>query len=944
MRVVLSSARATSLRSESELAVQNPDVFNVRANPGRAADAEGVFAQLFDLSPFPAVVSRLDDHTVLAVNLRTSELFGVPQKEAVGRLMTDYHVDPAERLRLADQIRGDGRVDNLRLQVRGPNGPFWALVSSRLVAWRGEPAILTVFQDISDELAAQTALKASERRLAAQSDALTSLTTGYAQPKRQFDERLRSILAISAQALQVERLSMWRVDEERQAIRCVGEYHRESDRYVSGAALHRQDAPAYFDALERERVIAAQDARTDPRTREFLHGYLTPKNIGAMLDVPLREDDRTVGVLCAEHVGTAREWTVDEQNFAISVANLIVVAVVDEERRNALTRLAESEARARLIIDTAHDAFIGIDSESRINTWNAQAERTFGWTRDEVLGRTLGETIIPPAYRDAHVAGMRRFQESGEARIVNQRLELAALHRAGYEFPVELTITSPMSTESGFCFGAFLRDISDRRERDAELHRAKESAEAATRAKSEFLANMSHELRTPLNGVLGYAQLLQRDRTLNPEQREALEAISKCGSQLLDLINDVLDLSKIEAGRLDIQEAPTDLTTLLSDLHYVVAEAAKHKGLRLTMSIGADVPRRVILDGRHLRQVLLNLLGNAIKFTPSGEVRLLIARVEDGSLAFEVNDTGIGMEAQALTEIFDAFSQTKDGAAAGGTGLGLTISNHLIKKMRGELKVESVLGEGSRFYFSLPLVPLSETEAARHRDDELAAPPLFDARLASGEELTALVVDDSTANRRILASLLESAGVRVITAAGGFEAIRLTRAHRPAVVFMDLRMSDLDGVEATRRLRADPATATIPVIAVTASAFGHTRETARDAGCVDFLSKPVRAESLFAVLQTHLGVRFVSSVGQTIVHELDFTDSDRRLGIAMRLRHAVALGDVGEIHGLARELMQGSTAEVAVGQRINRLVMDFDFHGLNELADSLANTKGGQTP
>jgi len=161
---------------------------------------------------------------------------------------------------------------------------------------------------------------------------------------------------------------------------------------------------------------------------------------------------------------------------------------------------------------------------------------------------------------------------------------------------------------------------------------------------------------------------------------------------------------------------------------------------------------------------------------------------------------------------------------------------------------------------------------------------------------------------------------------------------------MDLRMSDLDGVEATRRIRADPTTSRIPIIAVTASAFGHTRETARDAGCVDFLSKPVRAESLFAMLQTHLGVHFVSSVGQTIVHELDFADSERRLGIATRLRHAVALGDVGEIRELSRELMLGSMAEVAMGQRINRLVVDFDFHGLNELADSLAHTKGGQTP
>ena len=174
----------------------------------------------------------------------------------------------------------------------------------------------------------------------------------------------------------------------------------------------------------------------------------------------------------------------------------------------------------------------------------------------------MTETIIPPRFRDAHATGMRRFHETGEAPVVNQRLELAALHRSGREFPIELTVTSPMRVESGFFFGAFLRDISERRERDAELRRAKESAEAATRAKSEFLANMSHEMRTPLNGVLGYAQLLQRDRTLNAAQREALEAIAKCGSQLLDLINDVLDLSKIEAGRLEIEEVPTDLAQL----------------------------------------------------------------------------------------------------------------------------------------------------------------------------------------------------------------------------------------------------------------------------------------------------------------------------------------------------------------------------------------------
>jgi PAS domain S-box-containing protein len=897
-------------------------------------DSENPYSQLFDLSPFPAVVSRLQDHTVIAVNARTLEIVGNPERQAVGLSVSNYYVDPAERLQLAERLRRDGRADNLRLRIKRANGePFWVLASARLVRWQGEQAVLTVFHDITEQMAAEMSLKASERRLAAQSDALTSLTARYTDPSDRFDERLRSILEIAAHALGIERLSMWRFEAERTAIRCMGLYRCSGHQYESGLVLHRSDAPRYFDALERERVIAAGEARTDSRTSEFLDSYLVPNGIGAMLDVPLRHENKTVGVLCGEHVGATRTWTVDEQNFTISVANLISVALAEEERRSALVRLAESETRARLIVDTAHDAFIGIDSAGRIAAWNAQAERTFGWMAAEVIGRNLAATIVPPDFREAHTNGMRRFHETGEAPVVNQRLELTALHRSGREFPVELTITSPMEVENGFFFGAFLRDISDRRERDAELRRAKESAEAATRAKSEFLANMSHELRTPLNGVLGYAQLLQRDRDLNVSQREALEAIAKCGSQLLDLINDILDLSKIEAGRLDIDESPTDLAKLLTDVKYVVGEAAERKGLQLTMSLAGDIPRSVMLDGRHLRQVLLNLLGNAIKFTSEGEVKLIVAR-GDSNLFIEVADTGPGIEPESLSEIFAAFAQTRTGAAAGGTGLGLTICDHLIRKMGGALRVESCPGEGSRFFFTLPLV---EGPVAGAEDDDRDDLPGLDARLAPGERLTALVVDDSSANRRILAGLLESAGAQVISATGGFEAIELARAHRPDVVFMDLKMSDLDGLEATRRLGRDPLTAAIPVIAVTASAFGDIRQAARDAGCVDYLSKPVRAQSLFASLQTHLGLKFVSGSEVEIAHGSRPTDFDRNIEIGTRLRSAVALGDVSDIQELARELMTGGRGAAAVGERINRLAMNFDFEGLSELADSLAS-------
>ena len=901
-----------------------------------SVESESPYPQLFEVSPFPAVVSRVSDHTVLAINARTSEVIGIAPRDAAGLSVRDFYVDPSERVQLVDRLRRDGRADNLRLRIKRANGePLWVLASSRLVTWQAEAAVLTVFHDISEQLAAETSLKAGERRLVAQSDALTSLTARYTNPTDSFQERLKSILQMSARALEVDRLSMWRFDGQHASIRCVGMYRCAGCQYESGAILSRDAAPRYFDALERDRVVAANDARTDPRTRDFRDTYLVPNGIGAMLDVPLRHDNTTVGVLCAEHVGGSRTWTVDEQNFTISVANLIAVAIAEEERRSALMRLAESEARARLIVDTAHDAFIGIDSAGRIASWNAQAEATFGWTRDEVVGANLAETIIPPTFREAHNNGMRRFHETGEAPVVNQRLELTALHRSGREFPVELTITSPMPVENGFFFGAFLRDISDRRQRDAELRTARDSAVAATRAKSEFLANMSHELRTPLNGVLGYTQLLQRDRALNAVQHEALEAISKCGSQLLDLINDVLDLSKIEAGRLDLEEAPTDLAKLITDLTYVVAETANRKQLRLTMSRAPDVPPTVLLDGRHLRQVLLNLLGNAIKFTDAGEVQLVISLTDEGRLCFAVSDTGVGVEPEALSEIFAAFAQTKTGAAAGGTGLGLTICNHLVTRMGGDLKVESVVGAGSRFWFTLPLVLGREGTHAAYEEPGTTVPSLY-ARLAPGSRLTALVVDDSTANRRILASLLESAGVQVITAAGGLEAIELARAHHPQVVFMDLKMSDLDGLEATRRLAQDPITAAIPVIAVTASAIGDIRQTARDAGCVDYLSKPVRAQLLFAMLQTHLGVRFVSAGDDSSRRDTALTDFDRRLEISTRLRNAVALGDVSDIQQLAHHLMQGDLAEVAVGERINRLAISFDFDGLSELADSLA--------
>ena len=302
------------------------------ATPPAAADAG--YAQLFDLGPLPAVVTRMADHTIVAVNRAAADLVGVQQRRAIGLSVRLFYADPSARERLVEAIRREGRADNVRLQIGRPLGDrSWVLANSRLLEFGGEPAILTVFHDITDQITAEQALRTSEQRLAIQSRVLTELTGRHADRRGSFDDELREILRATAETLQVARASMWRIDEGRDAITCVCMFHRAEDRFDMGGVLPRETAPDYFTAIERDRVIASEDVLTDPRTREFKESYLVPNGIGAMLDIPLRQNDEMYGVLCSEHVGGRREWMIDEQNFSMAAANLIVMALTDDELR-----------------------------------------------------------------------------------------------------------------------------------------------------------------------------------------------------------------------------------------------------------------------------------------------------------------------------------------------------------------------------------------------------------------------------------------------------------------------------------------------------------------------------------------------------------------------------------------------------------------------------------
>ena len=447
------------------------------------------------------------------------------------------------------------------------------------------------------------------------------------------------------------------------------------------------------------------------------------------------------------------------------------------------------------------------------------------------------------------------------------------------------------------------------RERTAELAVARERAEVASRAKSDFLAHMSHELRTPLNAILGYAQVLLRRDDLDAGQREAAGTIRRSGTHLLGLIDDLLDLAKIEAGTLDLQLGDVHLPTLAEAVRELLAVQAAGKGLELTVEIAPEAVRRVRADERRLRQVLLNLLGNAVKFSERGEVRLALTAQAD-RVRFEVRDQGPGIDPAGLAKLFQPFGQAGDATSrARGVGLGLAISRQLVERMGGALSVESAVGQGSRFFAELPLPALPGASPAPSAPREAAVSGY------RGPRHRILIIDDDAPSRLLLRDLLQPLGFEIELAEDGARGLALARAQPPSLVLTDLAMPGLDGVAVAEALQG-----TAPIVAVTSSPGARG-----DPGVfAERLAKPVDLDGLLGCLGRRLGVEWLREPPPASLPEAELA----------ALRDASALGHMRAVAERARQLAR-TPALRPLAQRIEQLAVDFDDAGILELLDTV---------
>ncbi len=521
------------------------------------------------------------------------------------------------------------------------------------------------------------------------------------------------------------------------------------------------------------------------------------------------------------------------------------------------TALSNSENRYQAVINNIADSLITIDSKGIIKSFNKACEALFGYQPEEVIGENI-RVLMPFPYAAEHDQYLENCHQSGHKKIIGISREVLAKRKDDSMFPIDLTVSEFYLSEERYFIG-IIRDITQRKMTEEALVEAKEKAEVSNTLKSEFLASMSHEIRTPMNGIIGTNHLLL-STTLDKEQRKLVDISLTSATTLLDLINDILDFSKIEAHKLDIESIPFDMHILASNIISMLQVSSQKKNIKLELNYSDSIPESVIGDPNRIRQILLNLVNNAIKFTKYGSVSLTIycKKVNDYlDFHFSVRDTGIGIAKDKVKSVFNKFEQANQSTTReyGGTGLGLAICQQLTHLMGGEIGVDSELGLGSNFYFSLPL-KRNENKELENINDIHSIHHSAKNKMPNLKGMHILVAEDNEINQVIISTLLEQCQCDITIVNNGKEAVEHVSQRKYDLIFMDCQMPVMDGFMATEAIRAyeieKQESNKLTIIAFTANAIQGDKDKCIAAGMDDYLSKPVEPEALAQIIKKWL--------------------------------------------------------------------------------------------
>jgi len=795
-----------------------------------------------DLAPTPltlAASNSIEDAAQRALERGAEQIYDpilVLRADGRGAILDT----PILMMALADMQRLASRHNRALLKVSQENADRLTIAMENLSRTQEQ-----LVSDIQVRQETERQLRDNRARMMRQTTALQEIATLRAVRLADADAALPDILRIIALTLQVDRVSLWAVRPQADG----SERLEQTAQIVPNPALvplgptepvPLSAYPIYRQALMRDLSLIVPNVAADIRVAELQPHDLQPAGIVALMHVLVQAEQREVAVLRCEQADAPRSWTEDEVNFLKAAANFISLVTIGQARRQAEQAARESQTLSRLLLETSPVSVCLVDDGGQILFTNPSFSRLVGQPHEALHHTNIASLYVDPTQ---HADNRALFARTGgfsgmETAIVSardgQRWTLASWAQSRFEGQDVIVI--------------WLFEISDLKDIQARLEQAKDQAEAATQAKSAFLATMSHEIRTPMNGVLGMLDILAQT-VLTGEQTHAVGLIRESAFSLLRIIDDILDFSKIEAGRLDLEHVPVPLADLVAGVTATLLPLAQQKGLPLRTVIDPALPANIMGDAVRLRQILFNLLGNAVKFTINGQVDLRIERTDEAAprLLVSVSDTGIGLGPDQIERLFQPFTQADRSTARrfGGSGLGLSICRLLVTLMGGDIGVESRLGHGSRFWVRLPL----QAGAASAPKPKLADAPAV-ADLAGRGRV--LVADDHPINREVILRQLQRLNCEAEAVQDGEEALdRLTQGSF-ALLLTDCDMPIIDGYRLTRLLRTleadDSALPRLPIIGITANAQADAADLCRESGMDDCLIKPVDTARLGACL------------------------------------------------------------------------------------------------